>query len=70
MSYEKVENTFFEAFEGQYVRALITGPTKELVERAAYDSTSTQVLLLEELKVELKDSCQKVKLLTVADMVQ
>lgn len=41
MSYEKVENTFFEAFEGQYVRALITGPTKELVERAAYDSTST-----------------------------
>ena len=37
MSYEKVENTFFEAFEGQYVRALITGPTKELVERAAYD---------------------------------
>lgn len=41
MSYEKVEDTFFEAFEGQYVRALITGPTKELVERAAYDSTST-----------------------------
>ena len=35
MSYEKVENTFFEAFEGQYVRALITGPTKELVEREA-----------------------------------
>ena len=43
MSYEKVENTFFEAFEGQYVRALITGPTKELVERAAYDSTSVML---------------------------
>ncbi len=28
MSYEKVENTFFEAFEGQYVRALITGLLK------------------------------------------
>ena len=41
MSYEKVEDTFFEAFEGQYVRVLITGPNKELVERAAYDSTST-----------------------------
>ena len=41
MNYDKVEDTFFEAFEGKYVRALITGPTKEIVKRAAYDSTST-----------------------------
>lgn len=41
MSYENIENTFFEAFEGKYVRALITGPTEEIVKRAAYDSTST-----------------------------
>lgn len=44
MSYEKVENTFFEAFEGQYVRALITGPTKELVERALMIQHPLQVL--------------------------
>ena len=30
MSYEKVEDTFFEAFEGKYVRALITGPTENI----------------------------------------
>lgn len=41
MSYENVEDTFFEAFEGKYVRALITGPNEEIVRRAAYDSTST-----------------------------
>ena len=41
MIYDKVEDTFFEAFEGKYVRALITGPTKDIVKRAAYDSTST-----------------------------
>ena len=41
MDYSIVEDTFFEAFEGKYVRALITGPTKEIVKRAAYDSTST-----------------------------
>ena len=41
MNYDNVEDTFFEAFEGKYVRALITGPTKEIVKRAAYDSTST-----------------------------
>ena len=41
MNYDKVEDTFFEAFEGKYVRALITGPTEEIVKRAAYDSTST-----------------------------
>ncbi len=41
MNYDKVEDTFFEAFEGKYVRALITGPTKDIVKRAAYDSTST-----------------------------
>ena len=41
MNYDKVEDTFFEAFEGRYVRALITGPTEKIVKRAAYDSTST-----------------------------
>ena len=41
MSYDKVEDTFFEAFEGRYIRALITGPTEKIVKRAAYDSTST-----------------------------
>ena len=41
MSYENVQDTFFEAFEGKYVRALITGPTESIVKRAAYDSTST-----------------------------
>lgn len=41
MSYENVNDTFFEAFKGKFVRTLITGPTKEIVERAAYDSTST-----------------------------
>ena len=41
MNYDKVEDTFFEAFEGKYVRALITGPNEAIVKRAAYDSTST-----------------------------
>jgi hypothetical protein len=41
MNYDKVEDTFFEAFQGKYVRALITGPTEKIVKRAAYDSTST-----------------------------
>lgn len=37
----KVKDTFFEGFKGKYVRALITGPTFDIVARAAYDSTST-----------------------------
>ena len=41
MKYEKVENTFFEAFKGHYIRALITGPTEKIVKKAAYDSTAT-----------------------------
>lgn len=41
MNYDKIEDTYFEAFEGKYVRALITGPNMEIVRRAAYDSTST-----------------------------
>ena len=41
MNYDRVEDTFFEAFEGKYVRALITGPNENIVTRAAYDSTST-----------------------------
>ena len=41
MNYDKVEDTFFEAFQGKYVRALITGPTEKIVKKAAYDSTST-----------------------------
>ena len=35
MDYDKVEDTFFEAFEGKYVRALITGPNEAIVKRAA-----------------------------------
>ena len=41
MSYEKVDDTFFEAFDGIYIRALITGPNEKIVKQAAYDSTST-----------------------------
>ena len=41
MRYDKVEDTFFEAFDGYYVRALITGPTEKIVKKAAYDSTAT-----------------------------
>lgn len=41
MNYEIVEDTFFEAFNGKYVRALITGPDEEIVRRAGFDSTST-----------------------------
>lgn len=41
MNIEKVEDTFFEAFEGKYVRAMITGPNMEIVKKAAYDSTAT-----------------------------
>lgn len=36
-----VEDTFFEAFDGKYVRALITADFKETVIQAAYDATST-----------------------------
>ena len=32
-NYDKVEDTFFEAFEGKYVRALITGPNEKIVKR-------------------------------------
>lgn len=41
MSYSHVEDTYFEAFEGKYVRALITAPNMEILKKAAYDSTST-----------------------------
>ena len=41
MKYEKVEDTYFEAFSGFYVRLLITGPTEKIVKKAAYDSTAT-----------------------------
>ena len=32
MDYDKVEDTFFEAFEGKYVRALITGPNEAIAQ--------------------------------------
>lgn len=41
MDYNHVEDTYFEAFEGKYVRALITAPNMEILKKAAYDSTST-----------------------------
>jgi len=39
--YSIIEDTFFEAFEGKYVRALITAEDKETLIQAAFDSTST-----------------------------
>lgn len=41
MDYTHVEDTYFEAFEGKYVRALITAPNTEILRKAAYDSTAT-----------------------------
>lgn len=41
MDYSHVEDTYFEAFEGKYVRALITAPNMEILKKAAYDSTAT-----------------------------
>ena len=43
MSYDKVEDTFFEAFEGRYIRALITGPTEKIVNRAATSTPSAVI---------------------------
>ena len=40
MNYDNVQDTFFEAFQGKYVRALITDPNEAIVKRATYDSTS------------------------------
>ena len=39
--YSIIEDTFFEAFEGKYVRALITADDSETLKQAAYDSSST-----------------------------
>ena len=41
MDYTNVEDTFFEAFNGKYVRALITAPNMKILKKAAYDSTAT-----------------------------
>lgn len=41
VSYEKVEDTFFEYFDGMYIRALITAEDELTVKQAAYDSTAT-----------------------------
>ena len=54
MSYEKVEDTFFEAFEGKYVRALITGPNEKIVRRAAFDSTSTPSAVIGRVEDDVK----------------
>lgn len=40
-NYEKVEDTFFEYFDGMYIRALITAEDELTVKQAAYDSTAT-----------------------------
>ncbi|MDR2830662.1 MAG: formylmethanofuran--tetrahydromethanopterin N-formyltransferase [Methanobrevibacter sp.] len=40
-NYNKVENTFFEAFNGIYTRLLITADDKDILKQAAYDSTAT-----------------------------
>ena len=39
--YSLIEDTFFEAFEGKYVRALITADDVRTLKQAVYDSTST-----------------------------
>lgn len=36
-----IEDTFYEAFTGYYVRALITADDEKILSRAAYDATST-----------------------------
>ncbi|MGL6299126.1 MAG: formylmethanofuran--tetrahydromethanopterin N-formyltransferase [Methanobacteriaceae archaeon] len=36
-----IENTYFEAFDGIYIRAIITAEDEKTLYRAAYDSTST-----------------------------
>ena len=41
VNYEKVEDTFFEYFDGMYIRALITAEDELTVKQAAYDSTAT-----------------------------
>ncbi|MDR3063485.1 MAG: formylmethanofuran--tetrahydromethanopterin N-formyltransferase [Methanobrevibacter sp.] len=39
--YDKVQDTFFEAFNGRFIRALITADDEDILAQAAYDSTST-----------------------------
>ncbi|MDR1819665.1 MAG: formylmethanofuran--tetrahydromethanopterin N-formyltransferase [Methanobrevibacter sp.] len=39
--YSKVEDTFFEAFNGIYTRLLITADDEDILKQAAYDSTAT-----------------------------
>lgn len=41
VNYDKVEDTFFESFDGMYIRALITAEDELTVKQAAYDSTAT-----------------------------
>ena len=40
-NYDKVEDTFFESFDGMYIRALITAEDELTVKEAAYDATAT-----------------------------
>ena len=39
-NYDKVEDTFFESFDGMYIRALITAEDELTVKEAAYDATA------------------------------
>ena len=41
VNYDKVEDTFFESFDGMYIRALITAEDELTVKEAAYDATAT-----------------------------
>ena len=41
VNYDKVEDTFFEYFDGMYIRALITAEDELTVKQAAYDCTAT-----------------------------
>ena len=38
-NYDKVEDTFFESFDGMYIRALITAEDELTVKEAAYSYT-------------------------------
>ena len=56
MDYDKVEDTFFEAFQGKYVRALITGPTEKIVKGQHMIQPQPQAQSSEGLKGVWKDS--------------
>ena len=63
--WDKIEDTYAEAFKGICCRVIITADDDETLRRAAYDATSTPGQLLEELKVGSKGGWVKIILLMV-----